>query len=1066
MEENDQISPALKTISLIIEQNPEASKDRMLQLNELITLCIGQIFEDLINAANNSEGGLSDDCTEKDIIDYVTGIFDEDLLSQTTKRIQSLENAVRNYPEAFDFYIRFMKYQLINSGYQFSFKLTCALYIALSYSIGLGQLYSVTVSTFIQHLACYLTKRTTDIVISEEFPESQMIRLVLSQLKCDTREDFSVYFARYATNYGLFEINSENSWNDYNIRSDCFKCYDYAFFLNTKLNPLINNIRILNNCGAQIQGLLKCCYSILEVFNMKQTPFNYLKTLTSNQHTCYYPSDTPISYEKLLMLNVAEYAEIQMPNNENNNKPCITLYAARLSDRAPNVNVKDVGENFYRLKVFDFSPIPSVNDKLHGSARHFLFYGVSPIEDNPVFENIEDFILPTYLYDSIDILGPLELHILRLLVFAQIAKQSNFVSSLIGNIHNIDLFLIYQIECIVDSIAIILFPYAKVESSKNATILFLINVLEKLKKQLDTCDEQNTDYSKISLASFRRFFAKAMSSIIPGVYGNLHSYAGNLLSENLKNVVKNEPNDKYSMINPSSWRHFILPFIINASLRDICPVTYAYLRLSNHFSYVRHLPNLMPTLNLIWENRSKVESNPNYKFEDFAEFLAQQRVGSSKDQKDKETAEIEIKEEFTLFFKFWKDATKIALNGILNKEARIEIMKTIYPPKDGKPLEIFDEQEDDEEGDFYETICSIPVRGFLPFSHDRWPVLIVLECLTRAHNEFISILEQHSSIIVHSVNDDQIPKDDDFDDITMHPSLFSQYFIQSYRNRINADGLPDYDADLEKSFIGILSSKIYNTILHPLINCGAQVSNDSFNENLAGKFSKSQETSELSKSQVIFLKDLKGKGKGPGLMMILEKIMLREGIRQGHTNSEISIIEYIHDHLKESLTLIELEGFYALSAAKNQLQEEFTLKHVSKIFNLLDQPLEIATGELKSVDDLIIDKFIKMAGITERTSGEIGLDPSGNWSGLANAILYIIIDLTNSGILNNKYESKTVQDALQDYLNLNSKTLLSEEESKGLDFLINEITAKNEMKPNVSILLSYYQEAKNYSNSF
>jgi hypothetical protein len=352
----------------------------------------------------------------------------------------------------------------------------------------------------------------------------------------------------------------------------------------------------------------------------------------------------------------------------------------------------------------------------------------------------------------------------------------------------------------------------------------------------------------------------------------------------------------------------------------------------------------------------------------------------------------------------WNTALDIVEGCVLTNDARDGLARTRLPI-------------DDES-----------VDPFLPNSLDRWPVLIVLNALTSAHNEFVRILQQHANIRVGEVSDvDEL--------VRMDPTRFNDMFVRSCRGQIGPDGVPLFDADSERQFVKELTSSNYWIILLPVINCGTTVTSTA-SHSLVVRFDEQYKSrvgldEEQRRALTGHVKDV---NQGPGLVMFLERVMLRSlaDCLQGKApRDEQTINDYWDSTHPGPLPLLEKTGKNAFAAANNQ--KRFQLRHLSSVYRFITESAEsllaVPQGNLPWS---IMCQFAEKLKLVE---GDIGQQAHEDCPGRRSLIVKIVVDMRNNGVEN---DQDRLMPAIKKWLELyvdTKRTMLSGEERRALDDL-------------------------------
>jgi hypothetical protein len=491
--------------------------------------------------------------------------------------------------------------------------------------------------------------------------------------------------------------------------------------------------------------------------------------------------------------------------------------------------------------------------------------------------------------------------------------------------------------------------------------------------------------------------ADALGTIIPSVYENLESLAA------LADPPRKDRHDRLTQLanpfrtvmQPFSWKVQLIPFLVRPALRQRCPVTYAHMRLSGRFNYVGLLQyigkKLTSLLALPPDNDDAL--------------YADTELEQAEDGGDPVTLG-------ALFQRNWNRAVTVATSGVPTSEARAALQKTIFP-------------ENDE---------GVPQAGFRPNKLDAWPVLIVLESITSAHNEFIRIVQQYGKIRVDSVADADVNED-----VVMSLTSFNERAVHSYRALLGIDGVPEFDEGSEQDFLKELAEWVYWLIILPAINCGAKASAASASESLVARFDNQFEKQNLDAVQRRALREhVRGTGKSPGLLLFLERIMLEvlssisNPLLADKPQRETRILKFWNDKRQGVvLPLLEKAGETSFTEANNAAASSaFEIKHLSSVYRYLTAGGEdFASIPADSMPRNILVNFVEKLRVHET---DIGQQASEDFPGRGALIAKIVADMKEEWIEPGNDKIKPIIAQWEARFIAPSRTLLSDDEKESL----------------------------------
>jgi hypothetical protein len=517
-----------------------------------------------------------------------------------------------------------------------------------------------------------------------------------------------------------------------------------------------------------------------------------------------------------------------------------------------------------------------LDSRITFDSPNFAVYAPEP--DGETLEELAAKLEATDLTAEVSGLGPLEAHFMRLFIFTRGGSRVP------GD-------LLYQLRCVFLSIAALVFPDVPVAQSLPATELFVQAVLAELARNLARAP---TGRQQTDLRAFAKVFGAALGDVMPGVWAHLEDIALRVCPGNKSEYEAAK--GAYGVVLPFSWKQQLIPFLVDPVLRKQAPVTYHYQRLQGSFHRILLLPPIVSVLAPVF-NRLKGALDT----EEGPDFDALADDGWADDD--------------GFFSQAWTEARDIVANGLMTPAAR----KALEIPEDA----------------FVPPVCPVLFSRL-----DEWPALIVLEGLSHCHNEFLRILQRHATVSTRDVSDVHLIPQSDPNKLDLTP--LNRLFITSYRGKLRPDGVPAFDGATEKAFIAELSKEVYSYILHPLINVGITpipiAPSESVPARFARLFTKGRASFAVDEDQRIrLIGTVKQKSRGPGLMMFLERVMLKVLNESDAVPPSRGIVDYwTEKYSDQKLPLIEEAGKKALINAKSSgASRDFTIGQLAKIYDVL-----------------------------------------------------------------------------------------------------------------------------------
>jgi hypothetical protein len=440
----------------------------------------------------------------------------------------------------------------------------------------------------------------------------------------------------------------------------------------------------------------------------------------------------------------------------------------------------------------------------------------------------------------------------------------------------------HQMRCVLVSIGRLLFPDCRAAIVAPAVELFVCAVLGQFAKEC-TAFPWAPAKRDDPVPDFLRVFGHAIGAIIPGVFENLGKLAV---------LADSASADRYAaitggdvIVRPFSWKQQLLPFLLSPALRARCPVTYAFMRLSPRFRNVR----------VLFEVAGEVA-----------------RLAASAVSHPEQTINLD-----DVVRAAWNLAVDDVLSGVLTPEARRAIAGIRL--SDGKP---------------------VYAKAFLPNRLECFPMLIVLEALSGAHNEFIRTLQRLSSVAVSAVADTDVASHDEV--VHLEPSKYNLLAIHSYHGQLAPDGVPLFDEVSDSAFAKAVSGSLFFVITHPAINSGITVNPSASTESLVSRFRRSYpQTEDLTADQRRALTvHVKAANRAPAVMLLLERVMLSvlAQIRDPPAGSVLISDFCAAKFSDDPLPLLEQAGAAAFGSARNAAGNHgFTMRRLAAIYAFLTE---------------------------------------------------------------------------------------------------------------------------------
>ena len=581
--------------------------------------------------------------------------------------------------------------------------------------------------------------------------------------------------------------------------------------------------------------------------------------------------------------------------------------------------------------------------------------------------------------DETENLGPVELCLLRLLVYVGISDKDGkvnqfqeFTETLNNDMKSSKIsrseFYAYQILVILTVLGTMLFPYVPIDVSISSVELFVVAVFGELARRLDCVGKLNLEdeqLSKVSnLALVEMMFGKAVATIIPSVFENLATIRMNVMGEDRRSLITTrDPNN--TVIWPLSTRHHLVPFLISPSLRKQYPVLYQYLHLSGQFSHVTLIDKIAPFLRKIRDFIMQAVSDSNWsvnwdedKLSDVADRLSTQG----------QEAFQETLKGFDKNSNWLWQAISATLNSVISDTCRSALRPFFEVQTNGLSL-----------GD-------LPLRCFVPDQSDSWIFLQVLEGLSRSHNTFVRVLQTQVGIETSVIEDITMSAEAEREHMDL--TVFGNMLIDCISGKISRSGIALFDREIEQNFAKVLSNQRYAIIVHTSLQASVLVRLSAAASDLVTHFEQVVRPRPLSWEQKYQL--LKHAGRlSTNVSNMCERLMIKAMTLSRYGNKRAcaggqTIVEFIADQASE-LSEFDKEGYFAFSKARNATQDSFVVAQLSRIYSLMKRTSDMGGADsIDTVDDCIVAS-LKGKYLFKEPPAK-GFELRGNWDAICSLI--------------------------------------------------------------------------------
>ena len=784
----------------------------------------------------------------------------------------------------------------------------------------------------------------------------------------------------------------------------------------------------------------------------KQTPLHYLyqailmANFSDETGSWDFPGMGASPLERLRSLKLcSEYSYVQECGH------AATLFANNWGKSVPASEEECM---VCKLKL-EMAPGPGTNLKFYPVIHANGFTGMIKQYDrkeNEILGLVSRMIKNVNTLDETERLGPVELCLMRLLVYAAIYEKNGKVNQFQkftetldddGNSSEINRtdFYAYQILVILTVLGNMLFPYVPIEVSISSVELFVVAVFGELARRLDGVRNQQVSEEELakvsSLPLVEMMFGKAVATIIPSVFENLATIRMNAAKADAGSLVTaRDPNN--TVIWPMSTRHHLVPFLISPSLRKQYPVLYQFLHLSGQFSHVTLIDKIAPSLrkirDYIMEAVSEFEWDidwANAKLSDIADHLSTETKEAFN-----ETLKALDKNSNYLWY-----AISATLNNVISNTCRSAL----------KPF--YDVQASGEFGD-------LPLRCFVPDQSDNWIFLQVLEGLSRSHNAFVRVLQTEVGIETSDIEDISMSSGAGRERMDLTP--FGNMLIDCISGKISRSGIAVFDREIEESFAKVLSNQRYAIIVHTSLQAPISVRMSAAASDLVTHFDQVVRPRPLSWEQKYQL--LKHAGRlSTNVSNMCERLMIKVLTLSRSSDKRCAggqtIVEFIADQASQ-LSEFEKEGYFAFSKARNATQDSFVVAQLSRIYSLMKRTSDMSGADsVDTIDDWIVMSLEDRYGLSMDEPPARGFELLGNWDSICSLIPKMILAL--KGIWDadaNKFFSMKIEDIVSEFEKLTrdpkGRLYLSADEREVLE------TMKRLRGPTGGHLFVFYDEAR------
>lgn len=736
---------------------------------------------------------------------------------------------------------------------------------------------------------------------------------------------------------------------------------------------------------------------------------------------------------------------------------------------AANLRLKQPPVQYPELKIFKILKIKPTEEaiptdiEIRGTCTNPFYYRINDedgeedtddkIKNELVSKDCQKKLRNSFYTGIQDGLQPIEAQLARILEFSALKMFSNvngyktIFDNLFSEVDNKE--HQRQIDISRSLISLLLYPETRIGLVQDSTDLFILSAFSELWKLLQASkvtDSTSNAQEYLIPGKVRRVFQLAMDGIIPAVHQNIVKLADWTQGKSTSKDYDEPDSDKYHSIYPFSSYIFLKQFIVDPGLRRKCPVIYAYLRLQSRFCLTSRIYTIADMLHRVWDKYQQLVADVEPPEDDQGHEEDENEEGDGKT-----FAELEIDDDqLRAFLDCWRGAVQFIDCGPMTSKARARLEKTV------ELADLVDSEL--EEG---ESLGSkVFIRPFLPYEPTSWPGLIVLESLSKAHNEFISILQQHAKIHSFDINDKDFNKSK-----VMETTIFGQFLVRAVRGHLGPDCLPIFDEECERYFVQQASLLPYYYIIHPGINYSLSEDISMSSKGLVTLYEERFDTIDLSEEQKKMLhKYIKEDDKTAGALLLLTKFMFTalddRNSNAGNFQSTTYLSTFIEKANNITKTPIEEESYSALLVAKGKLREDFKVGQFSKIYTFLSDPIDQCRKAF-SLQEAVIKNVITACEIKDAEIDNIGLPNVTDYRPYFTVIPKVFADLLNQNECNSSKEftSLTPTKLIEKWRKIDEKKrmLIDKDEENALKAIAKLDEGKNNNK--LVTLIAYFNDA-------
>ena len=458
----------------------------------------------------------------------------------------------------------------------------------------------------------------------------------------------------------------------------------------------------------------------------------------------------------------------------------------------------------------------------------------------------------------------------------------------------------------------LLFPFLDEEQKLQNASEFTGECFDEIKKIFNNMQIEKDD-NKISqnTFTFHFSFSTAIDLVLPKVWDHF-----------LKACKLTSRGEKIEFLYPP-LRSILIQFYINLSYRKKAPVIYAFLRLYNRFNDIESLEIIALTIQKIFTCNDK-EQPPIIACVKDNESV-QELFNRIFDSKDVENA-----------INYYKDTSNEYPNDISIEELPNELTKFIY--QWDRTLNIL--QSSYITSEIYEALkyivdsFNVKVKEYFNFnsslSYENDLPYLITNYLADGHNEFIHILEEHSSINPVSAYD-TVPQ---LSKYMINSHQLSMELWQALAGKIDINGhITDLEG-AEKQFISSISRFKYVYILNHYSNHYSKLIPQLPGTTITNQFSKVYLTREITVTQKAKLyKYVTQTNNSVGLKILIENTIRKILASSPLPKASDNMMDFI-DKI-DNKSMIELAAANAFNNAKIKCKDMFYVSNLLSVYKFI-----------------------------------------------------------------------------------------------------------------------------------